>query len=434
VDPSRGDASAPPPLNLIPARTFGAISEPTFRRVYAARALSLFGDGLVPVALAFGVLSIDRSPQTLGFVLASRFAALVPTLLLAGVVADRTPRKAVMIASDLVRLGAQAGTAGLLLTRAAQAWELMLLAAVYGFGEAFFRPTVTGFIPEVISRERLQQANALLGTTTSVSTIAGPLVAGLLVVWLSPGWAIAIDAVTFLASAALLVGVPSRKVAVQSSASLLTELAVGWNVFRSRTWLWVDGVYSALGNFAVWAPVLALGPVVAARDLGGAGAWAAIATCLGVGSVLGGIALLRVQPSRPLLVGVPLLGLLAFLPALLAVPAATPLIALGALVGGFGLAVFNTLFETTVQQHVEPEALSRVAAIDWLLSLGLSPLGLVSAGLMATTFGLRVPLIVGAVWILVSTAVVMAVPEVRGLGRTRPPPAAIPDSAMTDTD
>ena len=302
----------------------GPLGESVFRRVYLARALSLLGDGLVPVALAFGVLSVDRTPSALGFVLASRFGALVPALLVGGVIADRVPRKGVMIASDLIRLVAQTGTAALLLTRSARLWELMLLAAVYGVGEALFRPTSTGFIPEVVPAARLQQAMALLTTTTSLSTVVGPALAGALVIALSPGWAIGIDAVSFAVSAILLAGVPSRPPARQSVPTVWRDLKDGWTMFRSRTWLWVDGVYAALGNAIVLAPLLALGPVVASRHLGGAGSWAAIATALGLGSVVGGLALLRARPRRPLLLGVPLLALLVFPPVLLSLHAPCP--------------------------------------------------------------------------------------------------------------
>jgi hypothetical protein len=111
-------------------------------------------------------------------------------------------------------------------------------------------------------------------------------------------------------------------------------------------------VFSPWATSPFFAPLLALGPIVAKRSLGGARAWAAIVACLEGGSVLGGLSLLRVRPSRPLLVGVSLLSLLALLNALLAVPAPTVAIAAGALAGGFGLSVFNTLLETTVQQHV----------------------------------------------------------------------------------
>ena len=192
----------------------------------------------------------------------------MPTLLAAGVIADRTPRKAVMIASDLIRLVAQAGTATLLLTRSAHLWELMVLAALYGFGEALFRPTSTGFIPEVVPAARLQQAMALLATATSVSTVVGPAIAGVLVIALSPGWAIGVDAVTFAASAMLLLGVPSKLSVRRSVPTVWSDLREGWTMFRSRKWLWVDGIYAALGNAIVLAPLLALGPLVASRHLG----------------------------------------------------------------------------------------------------------------------------------------------------------------------
>jgi MFS family permease len=406
---------------VIPRRAtggrIGPLAEAPFRRFYLARALSLFGDALVPVALAFGVISVDRSPSALGFVLASRFLSLVLFLLVAGVVADRLPRKRILIGSDLVRLATQAVAAALLITGDATVGELVVLAFVYGAGEAFFRPTVTGFVPQTVSSERLQQANALLGMTNSVWSVVGPVVAGVLVATVGPGWAIGADALTFLLSAAFLTGIGVVPGATASGSSLLKDLAAGWRVFCSRTWLWVDGIYSALGNFAVFAPLLALGPIVAKRSLGGAGAWAAIVAALGLGSALGGLALLRAKPARPLLVGVPLLALLALPAGLLAVPAPTVAIAAGALAGGFGLSIFNTLFETTVQQQVSPDALARVASIDWLLSLGLFPIGLALAGPAAAAFGVRVPLIVGAAWILLSTAIVLAVPSVRQVRR-----------------
>lgn len=115
----------------------------------------------------------------------------------------------------------------------------------------------------------------------------------------------------------------------------------------------------------------------------------------------------------------PLLALLAFPTALLAVPAPTVVIAVGAFAGGFGLAVFNTLFETTVQHHVAPDALSRVSSIDWLMSVGLFPFGLAIAGPAAAAFGVRLPLVIASVWIVASTLIVLAVPSVRHIRLVR---------------
>jgi len=393
----------------------GPLNEREFRLLYLARAFSLFGDGLVPVALPFAVFSIDRSPSALGFVLASRSLALVVFLLVAGVVSDRLARQQVMIASDLTRLTAQATMAALLIGGAAKLWQLVVLVFLYGLGDAFFRPTSTGFVPETVSRNRLQQANALLVLTNSSFSILGPVVAGVLVASVGPGWALAADAATFLASALFVVQIHVIPKARPQAASFMRELREGWHVFRSRTWLWVDGVFSALGSFAVLAPMFVLGPVVAARSLGGAPAWATIVAAFGLGSVLGGIVLLRVRPKRPLLVAIPPLALLALPVALLALPAPTPLIALGTLAGGFGLTVFNTLFETTVQRHVPSESLSRVASIDWVMSGALQPFGFALAGSAALVIGPGTTLAASALWIVVSTAIVLSIPSVRNL-------------------
>ena len=393
----------------------GPLYEREFRLLYLARAFSLFGDGLIPVALPFAVFSIDRSPSALGFALASRSISLVVFLLVAGVVADRLARKVVMIASDIVRLAAQATMAALLIGGAARLWQLVSLVFLYGLGDAFFRPTSTGFVPETVSRARLQQANALLVLTNSSFSILGPVVAGVLVASVGPGWALAADAATFLASALFLVQIHVVPKARPLAASFLREPREGWQVFRSQTWLWVDGVFSALGSFAVLAPMFVLGPVVAVRSLGGAPAWATIVAAFGAGSILAGVVLLRARPRRPLLVAIPPLALLALPTAFLALPAPTLIIALGALAGGFGLTVFNTLFETTVQRHVPPESLSRVASIDWVMSGALQPFGFALAGSAALVVGLGTTLAASALWIVISTAIVLSIPSVRNL-------------------
>jgi len=398
-------------------RLIGPLEERQFRLLFIARGFSMFGDGLVPVALAFAVLSIERSASALGLVLAAGTVPRVLLLLVAGVWADRIPRHQVMVGADLLRFGSQGIAAVLLIGGHAQVWQLALLTLVHGVGAAFFLPASTGLIPQTVSPGRLQQANGLLSLTSSGFSILGPVIAGVLVATFGAGWALAADAATFLVSAAFLLQLRATSSVERIPASFLHELRAGWHEFTSRTWLWVDGLFSAFGNFAVLAPIWALGPLVAEESLGGAAAWAAIVTAFGVGSVVAGAIALRFKPERPLLIGVSALVLIAFPPALLAVPAPTPVIAAGAFAAGFGLILFNTLFETAVQQHVPAEALSRVSSIDWMLSLGLYPIGLAVAGSVAEVIGVGATLAASAIWALIWTPVVLAVPSVRNLRR-----------------
>jgi MFS family permease len=395
----------------------GPLEEPQFRNYFFARAFSMLGDSIVPVALAFAVLAIERSASALGLVLAAYSVPRVLLILVGGVWADRLPRNLVMVATDLLRFASQGTAAALLISGEAEIWHLVVLNLLHGVGAAFFVPASTGLVPQVVSAGRLQQANGLLSMTGSGFEVLGPVLAGIFVATIGPGWALAIDAATFLVSASFLVRlrVPAR--AARAATSFFTELHGGWREFTSRTWLWVDGVYSALGNAAILAPVWTLGPLVAEESLDGASSWAAIVTCFGVGSVLGGLAVIRFKPERPVFVGVAALSLLALPPALLAFPAETALIAAGALCGGFGLIFFNTLFETAVQENVPAEALSRVASIDWMLSLALYPLGLALAGFVADAIGVGPTLAAAAVWAVVSTGIVLLVPSVRAVRR-----------------
>jgi MFS family permease len=398
-------------------RLLGALEEREFRRLYFARAFSQFGDGMVPVASAFAVLQVSSSASALGFVLAARSVPLVALLLVGGVWADRLPRQQLMIAADLLRFASQATMAVLLLAGDAELWHLVALKFVYGVGAAFFLPASTGLVPQTVSAGRLQQANALLGMTESGFAVLGPALAGVIIAVAEPGWAIAVDAATFVVSAAFLVRLRVPNVAERVQLGFLTEFREGWREFRSRTWLWVDGVYSALGNMLVLSPLFALGPLVAERELNGASSWATIVTAAGVGSVIGGAVAIRLRPSYPLRVGVGALALLALPPALLAIPAPTAAVAVGAFFAALGLTLFNTLFETTVQQFVPPASLSRVSSIDWFLSVGLQPIGFALAGPAAEAWGTSAALAAAAAWAVCSTAVVLTVPSVRNLRR-----------------
>lgn len=401
-------------------RLAGPLEEPQFRNYFFARAFSMLGDAIVPVALAFAVLEIERSASALGLVLAAYSVPRVVLILIAGVWADRLPRNLMMVATDVLRFATQGTAAFLLISGTAEIWHLIALNLLHGVGASFFMPAAAGLVPRIVSPGRLQEANGLLSLTGSGFEVLGPVLAGVFVATIGPGWALAVDSMTFLVSAAFLVRLRLPERAERAAASFLSELRGGLHEFTSRTWLWVDGVYSALGNMAVLAPVWALGPLVAEESLNGASSWAAIVTSFGLGSVVAGLGVIRFKPERPVFAGVTALSLLALPPALLAIPTPTAAIAVGAFLAGFGLIFFNTLFETTVQEQIPDEALSRVVSIDWMLSLVLYPVGLALAGFVAEAIGTGPTLTIAAVWAVTSTVAVLLVPGVREVRRGRP--------------
>jgi MFS family permease len=396
------------------AGRFDALKERPFRLLFLGQAVSLLGDGMVGVALAFAVLEETGSASDLGIVLAARTVPLVAFLLVGGVWADRLPRRALMVTTDLIRFAAHGLMAALLITGSPSVWALAALAGIAGAASAFFNPAISGIMPAVVSTERLQQANALRGLTEGVGRIAGPALAGVLVVAVGPGWALAVDAATFAVSAAFLAAIPMPKHVPVESHSFIADLREGWDDFRSRTWLWTTVASTTFGNM-MFAAYFVLGPLVADRELGGAGAWALIASAFGVGLLVGGIVLLQMDPQRPALVATLAVALYTLPLAFLAVPAPAPITAFGALVAGAGLAVANNLWETTQQRHVPEELLSRVSSYDWFGSLAAVPIGMLMWGPIGDAIGVSDALWIAFVLQLSSILLLLAVREIREL-------------------
>lgn len=396
------------------------LSERNFRLFFTGYTASLVGSAMVPVALTFAVLDQGDGTAGVGYVLAADTIPLVALLLLGGVVADRFPRRVSMLGADIVRFISEAVLAVLLLVSSPPLWALMVLAGVLGAGQAFFNPAMTGLMPEMVSAARLQQANALRGIATSTGQIVGPSLAGIIVAAGGAGWAIAIDSATYAVSAACLLRlhIPARP--DRGRSSLLSQLTDGWREFRSRTWLWLIVAQWAAFNALCFAPFMVLGAVVARDRLGGAGPWGAILAVFGAGSILGGLVAVRLQPRRPLItatVGAATFGLPV---TLIALPAATILVALAAGVAGIGLSVFDTLWQTTLQREVPSEALSRVSAYDWFGSAAFVPVGYILVGPLTAILGVRTTLLFAAALAAASCTAVLTSRSVRNVAPALP--------------
>lgn len=385
-----------------------------FRLLFLGQGVSVLGDRMVAVALAFAVLELGGSASEVGLVLGAAWGPLVVTVLVGGVVADRTSRRGVMLAADLVRIASQGGMAALLIGGGAEIWMLAALAGVTGAATGFFNPASTGLLPEVVPVEELQPANALRSTAVSASEILGPLVAGVLVAAAGAGWAIAVDAATFAVSAVCLALLrpPARE--AREPASFLSELREGWVGFRSRKWIWTLVASFAVGNL-VWGAWSSLGPIVADRDLGGAAVWGTILGAVGVGALAGSLVATHVRPRRPLLL-VALTNLLFGIPlAFLAAAAPAPLLAFSALLSGVSLMLGMSVWQATLQRHVPAESLSRVSAYDWFGSYAFYPLGLAVWGGIAGAIGIHTALWVAYGLFTAAGLALLAVPEVRNL-------------------
>ncbi|MGN6611706.1 MAG: MFS transporter [Angustibacter sp.] len=397
----------------------GPLSEPVFRRYFAGQAVSHLGDRMTPVALAFAVLQLTGSATDLGIVVASGAVPLAVLLLVGGVWADRLERRLVMLATDAVRALVQGTLAVLLLSGTARVWHLAVLAAAAGAAQAFFEPAATGMVPQVVSASRLHQANALVGLSQNAAMIVGPLLAGALVATTSPGAAIAVDAVTFVVSAAFLLRLRATASEPGERSTFVAELVGGFREVTSRPWLASMVVGFTVYHAIVLPAVLVLGPVTAERRYDGAASWAVVSAAFGVGAVLSAGLALRLRPRRPIVWSALLLvgGSLqpVFVGVGLPVPAIAGLIALS----GASVSLLFVVWDTTLARQVPPSALSRVSSFDYFGSSVGMPLGFALVGPVAERVGL-VPTMVGASTIGVLWALLTAaLPSVRGLRAAR---------------
>jgi Major Facilitator Superfamily len=394
------------------------LREREFRLLFSGQSVSLIGDNLAPIALAFAVLDAGGSATDVGAVYASNILARVAFMLVGGVWADRLSRRRVMLAADALRAACTGVLAASVMTGHAPLGLFMAMVAAHGVGAAFFTPASTGLVPQTVSAPRLQQANALLGIAHSAGSVLGPALGGAVIALAGPGTALATDAGTFVVSAAALLAMrPPEHDRGEIGTGFLADLAEGWAEFRARTWVWVIVIQYAVWHMLVLGPFMVLGAVVARESLGGAGAWALILAASGVGELAGGLMALRLRPRWPLRAAT-WAGLL-WTPqvALLAVKAPVWLIGSAALAAGAGMAFVVAVWNTALQEHVPARALARVSSYDWAGTLVFLPAGFALAGPAASILSVPTVLWLGVAWSLASALAVLAVPSVRAMGR-----------------
>lgn len=381
--------------------------------------MSLLGTAMSSVAIAFALLDSGGTPTDLGIVFTANIVPMIAFLLGGGVLADRLGRRPLMLASDAVRCAAQAVLAATVALGYPREWVFVAAAFTVGAGNAFFEPALAGLPVDLVPRERLGGANALLSAARPAAAVAGPALAGVLIAATSPAAVIAADAATYAVSALALALLRSPGVSVKPerprARSLIGDLADGWSEFAARPWLWSTTVQFALFNLVTWGPYLVLGPVLARAYLGGARAWGVILACYGGGAIVGGLLALGRRPGRPLLVAT--LTTLGYpLPPLaLALRLPVTAVAAAALLAGFGSAFGGALSATVEQRKIPAAALSRVGAFNMVGAYAFGPVAFIAAGWAAAAFGARAVLGFGATWSVLCTLAVLAFPPVRGL-------------------
>jgi MFS family permease len=367
-----------------------------FRILWTGMTISLIGDGIFLIAIAWESYSLWNAPVALSIVGIGMTIPTIAFLLIGGVVSDRRDRRVVMAWADGLRAVAVAVLAALVLMGALRFWELVVLVAFYGIGSAFFMPAFEAILPELLPKSELPAANALDQFVRPIAMrLVGPVAGGALVV-ASAGIAFAIDAASFAACLVAVLAMPrraGRHVDVQSSS--VAALKEGLRFVRQRVWLWGTLLSAAIAYLVFLGPAEVLLPFLVKNELhASAGTLGLVLAAGGLGAV-GGAAFMghRGHPRRDVTV-----MYMTWTIATLAI-------------AGYGIAnaawelmlvclVFNALeaagtivWATIKQQHVPGSMLGRVSSLDWLISIGLLPLSFALTAPVAAVFGARATLV-----------------------------------------
>ncbi len=366
-----------------------------FGLLWAGQAVSLVGDGIYLVAIAWLVLDISNEPSALALVGLAWTLPMVAALLVGGLLSDRFERRRLMIIADLLRCAAIAAIAVLALAETAELWHVIVLVVFYGIGEALFQPAFSAIVPDVVPRDDLLQANAVRELMEPLGLrFAGPALGGLLIAVFGVGEALAVDAATFAVSAGVVALIARQPAVREEPGSMRRDLAEAFAYVRAHAWLWGTLTGAALFLLVTYGPMEVLLPYIIKNELdGGAGTFGTVLAVGGLGSITAALIISRTGLPRRhvtfmwsawavavgLDIGLAFAGaswqmcVIAFFSFALATA---------------GMLVWAQLMYTLVPQ----EMLGRVSSLDWFVSIGLTPVSFALTGPVAEWLGARATL------------------------------------------
>jgi len=380
------------------------------RLLITGQTVSGFGDGIANVALTLLVLDTTHSVSKLAVFAAARMVPTVAFLLIGGAIVDRFSRRLLLLLSDLSRALLTAALVAFIVSGTLQFWELLVFAVLFGTFDAVFMPAISALTPEIVPEDLLNAMNAVRPLSSSfVGNMLGPAVGGLLAAW-STSVAISVDCATFLVSAgALILMRATPKPPSSDEANMFHEIRVGLRYVRKNAWIWTTLVGVSLPNAILFVPVSVLLPFYLLHDLHAhkfvvgvlfaAFGFAGTVGALYAGSMKTPRHRIRVMWSvwtfgaaSALTMGFATHTWEVFIMPIISAPT---------------MYIGNVIWESMLQSEVPRELLGRVASVDWFVSLGISPIGLVLAGALSSRFGVQRYFVVAGLICLIPGILIM---------------------------
>jgi DHA3 family tetracycline resistance protein-like MFS transporter len=370
-----------------------------FRRLWIGMFVSMAGDGIYFIAIAWQVTTLSGRPSALALVGLAWTLPQVLFSLIGGVMADRFDRRRIMISGDLIRLGAL-GTIGFLsITGAIELGHIYPLVAAYGVGQAIFMPSFTSIVPTIVPPERLVEANSLGQFVRPISmTVIGPALGGIVIGLLSVGWAFALDAATFGFSAVMIFLIRARvaRDPVAEHPSALAQVAEGLRYVRRHRWLLIAMFGATISLLCTWGPWEALVPILIRQDLRGSpGDLSLVFVAGGIGSVLSAVFFGQRSslPRRPIVILYSSWAFAMLMTAGFGLVGAVWQAMIVAFLAESGITILVIVWLTLVQRLVPGHLLGRVMSLDWMISTAGVPVSFAIVGPVAEAIGVRATLV-----------------------------------------
>lgn len=383
----------------------------SFLFFFIGRTVDLAGSAMTPVVLALAVLQATDSVSHTGLVLAANVLPTLILMLIGGALADRLPRGRILTVTCTLSAVTQLAMAAVLWAQSFNLVFMTVLAAISGMIGAFSSPALRGIVPDLVAEEDIQSANAALATSKNAAKILGPTVAGVLVAFIGGGWALVIDAATFVIAAIFFSRLPGFTAPGRRSG-LAADIQDGLKAFSKMRWVWTLSLSYALINLLVIGPWQVLGPAIVRLDHSVA-IWGLILSVRAAGLLISSLILLKLRFKNPLVAGLTL-GALTGLP-LLALGMSLPITILfaTAFISSFGMAAAGVTYDSALQSRVPRQELSRVASIDDLLSFATVPLSQALVGPVAGFVGAQELLLFCGVGVIALHLLPLLVRDVR---------------------
>lgn len=387
------------------------------KRFYFARFISNFGNGMSPIALAFGILHLPNGDANLlGLVLGATTVAMLVMSPFGGVLADKFGRIRAVAFADLVAATGLFVQVAYFATGSVPVIVLLIVNINFGLMWGIFWPAMSGVLPALVPDEHLQKTNSVNNLFSNGAIILGAAVGGIIVAGWGSTWALAIDATTFVVGGLLLFSF--RHVSVKSEPNentMFDDLIHGWKIFISYRWI-VIGVFGFSFIILAWAAgENILGPLIALEEFNGAKSWSLVLTFEGIGLVIGSLIGIKVKIKYPLR----FLLIISFSISLymwsMAKPQSIWFIAFCALLWGITIDLWTTIWSTAMAREVPREALSRVSSFDAMGTMLLRPVGLAIAGPLSIAIGLSNTLYALAIFSAILILGMLATPTMRNM-------------------